>query len=255
MTTQEAFRQWSGHDVVDQSGAKVGTVADIYFDDETGEPDWCTVKTGLFGSHVSFLPISGMNSDENVLVAPWTKAQVKDAPHIDPDGHLTPTQERELYEYYGLSYGDGDMDVDRDSDRGVVGRDTSGPETDTAMTRSEEELQVGTRRREAGSARLRKWVETETEAVSVPVSHEEIRVERESITDANIDDALDGPEISEEEHEVTLMEDEIVSSKQTVPKERVRLDKTTVTETETVEGEVRKEHIEVDGDVDESARR
>jgi len=251
MTTQEAFREWAGHDVVDEHGDKIGTVADIYFDDETGQPDWCTVKTGLFGMNVSFMPISGMTSDKNVLVSPWSKDQVKDAPNIDPDGHLTPDQERQLYEFYGVSYGD----TTSDTDRGTVGRDTSGPETDTAMTRSEEELQVGTRQREAGSARLRKWVETDTEAVSVPVSHEEVRVEREAITDANIDDALDGPEISEEEHEVTLMEDEVVSSTQTVPKQRVRLDKTTVTDTETVEGQVRKEHIEVEGDVDEATRR
>src|SRR5436305_8484617 len=88
--------------------------------------------------------------------------------------------------------------------RGTVGHDTSGPTTDDAMTRSEERLNVGTRSEEAGRARLRKYVVTEQQEVTVPVSREEVRLEREPITDANIDRATDGPDISEEEHEVTL---------------------------------------------------
>ena len=98
------------------------------------------------------------------------------------------------------------------------------------MTRSEEELRVGTRQREAGRARLRKYVVTEMVTKTVPVSHEEVRIEREPITDANRGDALDGPAISEEEHEVVLHEDEVVVDKQTVAKERVRLGTETVTE-------------------------
>jgi len=153
------------------------------------------------------------------------------------------------------------VDRDRDLDRGVdreretVGHDTSGPTTDQAMTRSEEQLNVGTERVSAGRARLRKYVTTEQQTVTVPVSREEVRVEREPITEANRGDALSGPDISEEEHEVVLTEERPVVNKEAVPVERVRLDKETVTEQEQVSGEVRKEQIDVDADNQANTRR
>ena len=155
-------------------------------------------------------------------------------------GELSRSEERTLYEHYGLGYddslsgsgtgagagnGDGDYDRDRGDAEGTVGRDTSGPTTDDAMTRSEEELTSAPPERETGKARLRKYVVTEDVEKTVPVRREEVRVEREPITDANVDDATEGPAISEEEHEVTLHAEEAVVEKRAVPKERVRLDK------------------------------
>jgi uncharacterized protein (TIGR02271 family) len=116
------------------------------------------------------------------------------------------------------------------------------------MTRSEEELRVGKTQREAGRVRLKKYVVTEEVQQTVPVQREEVRLEREPITDANVGDATDGPAISEEEHEVVLHEEEVVTEKRAVPKERVRLDKETVTEEQTVSEEVRKEQIDTEGD-------
>src|SRR3954454_9924616 len=115
------------------------------------------------------------------------------------------------------------------------------------MTRSEEQLRVGTEQVQTGRARLRKYVVTEQENVTVPVSREEVRLEREPITDGNVGDALDGPDISEGEHEVVLTEERPVVEKETVPVERVRLDKETVTDQERVSADVRKEEVEVDG--------
>jgi uncharacterized protein (TIGR02271 family) len=135
-----------------------------------------------------------------------------------------------------------------ESEGGAVGHDTSGPTTDDAMTRSEERLNVGTETRESGRARLRKYVVTEQETVTVPVTREEVRVEREPITDANRGEALDGPAISEEEHEVVLHEERPVVDKEAVPVERVRLGKETVTDQQQVTEEVRKEQIDTDGD-------
>jgi uncharacterized protein (TIGR02271 family) len=97
---------------------------------------------------------------------------------------------------------------------------------------------------------LRKYVVTEQVTQTVPVKREEVRVEREPITDGNVDQALDGPEISEEEHEVVLHEEEPVVEKRTVPKERVRMEKESVTDEAQVSEEVRKEQIEADGDLD-----
>jgi uncharacterized protein (TIGR02271 family) len=140
--------------------------------------------------------------------------------------------------------GTGTRDLD---ERGTVGHDTSGPTTDDAMTRSEERLNVDTRSQEVGRARLRKYVVTENVTETVPVSREEVRVEREPITDANVGNAMDGPAISEEEHEVTLHAETPVVEKEAVPVERVRLDKATVTDEAQVSEGLRKEEIEVEG--------
>jgi uncharacterized protein (TIGR02271 family) len=106
---------------------------------------------------------------------------------------------------------------------------------------------VGTRSEEVGRARLRKYVVTENVTETVPVSREEVRVEREPITDANVGNAMDGPAISEEEHEVVLHAEQPVVAKEAVPVERVRLDKDVVTEQAQVTENLRKEEIEVDG--------
>jgi len=250
MVDVDTVRSWQGRTMVDRDGDKLGDIESIYVDDQTGQPAWALVNTGLFGTRSTFVPIAQASATGDQVQVPYEKQRIKDAPNIDPDGHLSEQEEQELWRHYGLDYGAGD-DADRaatDEDRDRVGRDTSGPTTDDAMTRSEEELRVGTETRERGRARLRKYVVTEPQQVTVPVSREEVRVEREPITDANLGAATSGPAISEEEHEVTLRQEEVVVDKRAVPKERVRLDTETVTEERQVAEEVRKEQIEVDGD-------
>jgi uncharacterized protein (TIGR02271 family) len=265
-----------GH-VLASDGTKIGSVGQVYLDDQTGDPTWVTVKTGLFGTSESFAPLQGANVTGDDVSIGYTKDQVKDAPRIESDGNLSPEEEDHLYRHYGLSaptgttgttdYADittgtagtagyeagfqsGDERLDR---KGTVGHDTSGPTTDDAMTRSEEQVHVGTERRETGKARLRKYVVTENVTKTVPVSHEEVRLEREPITESNRGDALAGPAISEEEHEVVLHAERPVVEKEAVPVERVRLDKETVTDQETVTSDVRKENIEIlDDTTDES---
>jgi uncharacterized protein (TIGR02271 family) len=267
MTTQNVT-EWRGQELLDNDGEKIGKIEEIYLDTETDQPEWALVKTGLFGGKGTFVPLQQANPTGDGVQVPFEKSHVKDAPNIDPDGQLSHAEERRLYEHYSLDYGDsqsgsgtggrvgnGDADYDRDRDReGTVGHDTSGPTTDDAMTRSEEELRVGTTQRESGRARLRKYVVTEDVQKTVPVRREEVRVEREPITDANVDDATEGPAISEEEHEVTLHAEEAVVEKRAVPKERVRLDKDVVQEEQQVSETVSKEQIEIDG-ADEQRRR
>jgi uncharacterized protein (TIGR02271 family) len=242
MTTQmtEAY-EWRGRNLVDSDGEKIGTIEEIYLDGATDQPEWALVNTGLFGTKSNFVPLEGAAPSGEDVRTQVTKSQVKDAPGIEADGELSPEEESALYSHYGLDYGAPPADE-------TVGRDTSGPNTDEAMTRSEEELAVGTRTRESGRVRLRKYVVTENVTQTVPVRREEVRLEREPITDANVDAATDGPAISEEEHEVVLNEEEVVTEKRTVPKERVRLDKDTVVEDQRVSEDVRREQIEVEGD-------
>jgi uncharacterized protein (TIGR02271 family) len=261
--------------VVAADGSKIGAIGQVYLDDQTGDPSWVTAKTGLFGTSQSFVTLDGASLQGRDIQVAYDEAKVKGAPRVDDDGALSPQEEDELYRYYGVGTQDTSVHsdtsdvVDRDAtvtsgtgtvgtgttgtsrrDAEQVGHDTSGPTTDDAMTRSEERLQVGTQTREAGRARLRKYVVTENVTQTVPVSHEEVRIEREPITDANVGDATSGPSISEEEHEVVLHEERPVVAKETVPVERVRLDKETVTEQETVSEDVRKEQIDTDLDND-----
>jgi stress response protein YsnF len=198
-----------GGNVIGSDGEKIGSIGQLYADDDTGEPTWVTVKTGLFGTSQSFVPVEGAHSQGDDLVVPFSKDHVKDAPRVDVDGHLTPEEEDQLYTYYergARTYSDtrdesrGDVDLQGDadlnagtpnagtagyasgtgtagyaSDRDTVGHDTSGPTTDDAMTRSEEQLRVGTERQAAGRARLRKYVTTENVTTTVPVQREEVR--------------------------------------------------------------------------------
>ncbi len=264
MLTDTQTREIIGATAYDSSGDKIGKVGQLFLDDETGQPEFITVNTGLFGTSESFVPVEDATFDGDRLTVPFAKDKVKDAPKVDLDGnHLDREDERRLYEYYGRSYqeweGSGRSDLgsglgsgvgsDLGSGVGREGGDLSGPETDNAMTRSEEHLEAGTVDQEAGRVRLRKYVTSETEQQTVPVRKEQAVVEREPVTGSNLDQALDGPEISEEEHEVVLHEERAVADTVAEPVERVRLGTETVTEQETVSGEVRKEHIETEGDV------
>ncbi len=249
--------------ILSTDGDKIGSIGQVYTDDDSGQPTWVTAKTGLFGTSQTFVPLEGAQVRGDDVVVPYPKDLVKDAPRVDVDGHLEPAEEDRLYQHYQLSgvrtYSDAangrdSVNPGENTGRfegqertGTVGRDTSGPTTDDAMTRSEERLNVGTEKQETGRVRLRKYVTTENVTQTVPVQREEVRLEREPITDANRGQALSGQDISEEEHEVILHEERPVVEKETVPVERVRLGTETVTDEATVDEEVRKERIETDG--------
>ncbi|MEU4147970.1 PRC and DUF2382 domain-containing protein [Streptomyces parvulus] len=304
MITREEIANVLDQPVYDGDGNKIGDAKHVFFDDMTGRPEWVSVKTGMFGSGESFVPIRDAALVQDHLEVPYGKDQVKGAPSVDVDagGHLSETEEHRLYDYYGINWdsvlseaertddgrwaagpgpagtagaagaaglagtaGDTDMDRDTGMDRdtamgtgtdmrtgagGMAGRqdapDRMGLREDEAMTRSEEQMHVGVERRESGRARLRKYVVTEEVQQTVPVTHEEVRVVREPITEANRGDALSGPEISEAEHEITLHAERPVVETETVPVERVRMTMEEHTENETVRGQVRKERIEAE---------
>lgn len=261
-----------GQTLYSSDNEKIGKIGQVFLDDDTNRPEFLTVNTGLFGMSESFVPAADADVTDDGVHVPFTKDQVKDAPNVDVDsGHLDQSEERRLYEHYGMTYSERASNSGLpDSGTGTTtgtsgtpgttgrtdtftgeGNDTSGPNTDEAMTRSEERLDVGTTSQEAGRARLRKYVTTEEETVTVPVKKERAVLETEPITDANRDEAASGPAISEEEHEVVLTEERAVVGKTAEPVERVKLGTETVTDEETVTEEVRKEHIEAEGDVDD----
>jgi uncharacterized protein (TIGR02271 family) len=238
MTAPQDVQQFIGRTAVDSEGNKIGQVD---LDERSGLPLWGTVATGMLGTKQSFAPIYGSRFDGEQVTLTVSKDLFKDAPSIDDDGRIGASEQEALYRHYAgylgsgqaagrTGYGDGGELADGTA--GAPGRDTSGPVTDDAMTRSEEQLRVGTETVEGGRARLRKYVVTENVSTTVPVSHEEVRVEREPITGANRDAALSGEPISEEEHEVTLRAERPVVATETV------------TEDAAVSETVRKEQIE-----------
>ncbi|MEW2163772.1 PRC and DUF2382 domain-containing protein [Streptomyces sp. NPDC007084] len=286
MITREQIPTVLDHPVYDADGSKVGDAKNVFYDDATGQPEWVTVKTGLFGTNESFVPMHDAHLVEDHLEVAVSKDRIKDAPNVDVDGggHLSEDEEHRLYEHYGIDWdaawqqandpaqagwaseggrtrGDSARGMDPAMDSAYAGTgldatgeaDAAGRPGDVAMTRSEEEMHVGTERRATGRARLRKYVVTEEQQQTIPVRHEEVRVVREPITD---EDARSGVDISEGEREVTLHAEQPVVETRVEPVERVRLSTEEVTEEETVTGTVRKERIETDIDdgSDESGR-
>jgi uncharacterized protein (TIGR02271 family) len=272
MVAQEQISTLYDSDVYGRDGNKIGSVGQVW-GDPGGQPSWISVKTGLFGLNESLVPLQNAELRSDRLVVPFDKDTVKDAPNVDAsaDEPLEQDDVARLYQYYGLSWNDGDRTADGTGDYTTGAADGTGdyPRTtdnrttdnrtadartadtgrrtdDNAMTRSEERLNVGTEREQVGRARLRKYVVTEQQQVNVPVQREEVRLDREPITDTNRDSAVAGPDLTESEHEVTLHAERPVVDTETVPVERVRLGKETVTDEQTVGGDVRKERIEAD---------
>jgi sporulation protein YlmC with PRC-barrel domain len=190
------YDQWIGRDAYDTTGDKIGEITDIYYDDVSQRPEWVAVKAGIFkGSRL--VPISGsqiFRSDkgEDHLQVPFTTDQVKSAPDVDPEGHLTPAEESALYAHYNFDwkdssatnygYGKDYRKVSR-ADRDFRYQPWDRTRSDWAETeRGHEEIvaeatavsETVQKVPETETVRLRKYRRTEM----VPVTKEEVRVEK-----------------------------------------------------------------------------
>jgi uncharacterized protein (TIGR02271 family) len=236
-----------GAEVSTVDGGKLGKIEDIYSDNATGRPEWAEVKTGLFGSKMSLIPLAAAERVNGGLQVPFDKDRVKSAPSHERGQALSTDEEARLFEHYGIPYG-GETVTAESGQPGPTGGERMAA-GDQAMTRSEEELTAAKVRQEAGRVRLRKWVETEPVQFEVPVEREQAHIEREPITEANREAAMSGPELSEAVHEETLYEEHVEPVKQVVPKERVRIQKDSEIGEEHVSDEVAKERVDVERDV------
>jgi uncharacterized protein (TIGR02271 family) len=187
--------------------------------------------------------------DGDDVVVPYDKATVKDAPTLPEGAELSDEDVAALYRHYGHGEPAAPQGVD---ERGLDTQDADdeptrqdGTTVEDAMTRSEEELRVvGHRRRPRERVRLRKHNVTEYVTMRVPITREEVRMEREPVDEAETPEAAvaDGDDV------VTLSSEEPVIEKRAVPRERVRLQRDTVIEEERVSESLRAEHIDVEGD-------
>ncbi|MGG7571308.1 DUF2382 domain-containing protein [Streptomyces sirii] len=298
----------TGLRVVDADGVKVGTVQQVYRDDATNDPEWITVRTGLFGMKETFIPLAGARRTGGELRVPHTKETIKEAPRIDADGHLDPSEEARLYRHYGLmrpdgAAGPGELEGIADdraradtvvasglgprpaagaagagagpratadttahtpargernklfdqpagagaATRGRGGADTRpGGEPVTEIVLSEERLEIGTEERVTGRVHLSKHVVTEEVHRTVPVTHEEVRVVREEITEEDRRAGRAAPRTGQGRSEVVLHEEQPTISKKMVPVERVWLETERVTEQKEITTEIHREEVEID---------
>jgi uncharacterized protein (TIGR02271 family) len=252
MVSVDQARQLLGMQVVDAAGDKVGTVNDVYLNDQTEQLSWVTVTTGWFGLNESFVPLNRAAIGDERIRVPFDKDTIKNAPRYQSGVPLTLQDEDELYRHY-------DIPVDAVAARGTTEGRAAGttgyaqgaerrreaaksrPNTDEALSRSEEKLNVDSERIPTGRARLRKYVITEQQTMIVPVSHEKARLERQPLTDQDRHQMSPGVELTEEEREIVLHAERPVVTTESVPVERVRLDTETVAGEET--GPVRPERI------------
>ncbi|HEY6714014.1 MAG TPA: PRC and DUF2382 domain-containing protein [Rubrobacter sp.] len=258
--------RFAGYEVYDPTGSKIGKVDDLFVD-EGDQPEYIGVKMGLLGTRSTLIPweLVEVREDEGRIIAALDKDRVKDGPAFDDDKEITPEFENEVYSYYGLQqsgstegrgsyayYTSGTTGEFREhppANEGVLGEGAEDleDEDELRVQRSEEELAAGTREREAGQLKVRKRVRTDREQIEVPTRHEEVSVER-----VPVEGEATEAEIGEDEVRVPVTEEEVVVEKRPVAKEEVRIRKDVVSDTETVEEDVRREEVEVE---DETERR
>jgi uncharacterized protein (TIGR02271 family) len=276
--------RFAGYEVYDQSGSKIGKVDDLFVD-ESDQPEYVGVKTGLLGTSSTLIPweaVSSTDDEGRAITVATDKETAKNGPTFDDDREITPEFESEVYSHYGLSRSSGSESsgsygsyYSDDTDAGTVGPGMSMGDTESgefrehALTdeginqsrgddlededelrvqRTEEELRAGTREREAGSVSVRKRVRTDRERLEVPTRHEEVSVERVPVSEGTASEA----QIGEDEVRVPVTEEEVVVEKRPVAKEEVRIRKDVVEDTEVIEEDVRREEIDID---DQTTRR
>jgi sporulation protein YlmC with PRC-barrel domain len=96
---------WQGKMLIDSYGEKIGKLQDVYVDVETDEPQFATVKEGIVGRHLTFVPLAGIKVGPDDLQATVSKIQVETAPDIDLHGEeLSQADESTLYHHFEMNY-------------------------------------------------------------------------------------------------------------------------------------------------------
>ena len=268
ITDLGVLRGWGGHDLVDRDGVKAGSIVDLYIDEQTKQPTWGLVRTGLLGSRQTLVPMGQATVPLAVIVSgagsvqvPFESAAILDAPSVAVGEEISEATAIALRRYYGL----GDPPAPAEGDHGpsdtesldagaepaaktTAAMTSASTEPSGTMIRSEEELRVLLRRR-ARRVRVQRYVVTDYVTTTIPVRREELRLVEALGQEASrtAPPALPGGA----SWEMVLHQEEPVVSKQVVARERVRLSVQTITEHRRISGEVRKERIEVD----DSSRR
>ena len=232
--------QYAGYTVYDNAGSKIGKVDDLFLD-ENDRPEYIGVKMGFLGTSSTLIPMELATTDESAgtITVSTDKDTAKNGPAFNDDREITPEYENEVRSYYGLGAAQAESSGSYDTHEEPRSEVTH--EDELRVQRSEEELRAGTREREAGSVKVRKRVRTDRERIEVPTKHEEVSVERVPVSGESSE-----AQIGEDEVDVPVTEEEVVTDKRAVAKEEVRLRKDVVEGTEVVEEDIRREEVDVE---------
>jgi len=249
----EELQSARGSDVIDAQGEKVGQLEDIYYDDDSGQPEWIGVKSGMINKTKHLVPLEGAQQSDGSLRIAYPKDRVEGTPEINEE-HISPATEAELYRIYELQAPTGHVADDQPQGRANEARSEpmagrSGDTDEAGVTLHEEQARIGKQRRPAGTARLRKWVETDTVTEDVALEQDRAEVRREPVNES-----APGAELREETVEMELGREEPIVEKETRATERVALDRETDTEHEEVSTRIGREHAEVEQDDDRPGR-
>jgi uncharacterized protein (TIGR02271 family) len=227
---------------------RIGPLHDLFVD-EGDEPEYLGVGTGASTGRSVLVPAEVVTFNDGLrrVVVSRPRSVVETGPSLGFDEEVTRELEIRVRLHYGLEVAPEreertglDLPFAEIPERtGVTGVEpglSGREEEEVRVRRSEEELRVGTREREAGAMRVRKRVRTEKERIEVPKKRVEVTAEEISAS----------PEIREEEIVVPIVEEEIVVEKRPVVKEEIRIRKQVVEDVEVIEEDVRKEEIEID---------
>jgi uncharacterized protein (TIGR02271 family) len=255
--------RYADYGVYDLHGERIGLIRDIFVD-EVDEIEYVGVGTGLPGDRSVLVPAEAITVDDpqRRMVVSHPRSLVETGPSLGYQEEVTPELEQRVRVHYGLAtadrpgYGAYYSGAAEPTEAGSPGlepglRDQE--EDDVRVRRSEEELRVETRQREAGEMRVRKRVRTEKERLAVPKRRVEVTVERVPVegSASEREEAATAPQIGEEEIVVPVVEEEILVEKRPVVKEEIRIRKQVVEDVEVIEEDVRKEEVDI---VDETER-
>jgi uncharacterized protein (TIGR02271 family) len=250
--------RYANYEIVDQHGERIGPLSDLFVD-ENDEPEYVGVEMELAGKRSVLVPVETFTVDDRQkrLVVSHPRSLVETAPSLRYEDEVTPEVERRVRVHYGLDTdemaGSGALDAGEakptEARSANLVSDLSGDdEDDVRVRRSEEEIRIETREREAGEMRVHKRVRTERERLTVPKKRVEVTVERVPVegTGSEAGEAATAPQIAEEEIVVPVVEEEIVVEKRPVVKEEIHIRKQVVEDVEVVEEDIRREEVEID---------
>ena len=243
-----------GEPAFDRDGERVGTVEDLYLDRANGEPALALVSSGRkpgTGSEWRVVPLLGATKNGGSVTLGFPLEQIAAAPSAAGEPELTPERQQAIYAHYGVELPSAPVPREQAADAPTeqLPPDAGAPPPvvpGDAMTVSEEQLVVDKVSVPAERVRVAKHVVTEQVTVAVTVRREELRIDREPVTDPDAVELAPEAAIGDSEMEFFLLAEEPVVSTRVVPLERVRLGKDAVIEERQVTGEVHKEQIDVE---------